>query len=301
MMRCDSPPTDWYERPGFAEGNGFSALGACFRPCVDRYRVVLAGTCCKRLPNHMPDFCPQQQIYRVFRNGAGITIGPYAFVDYPAERGFRSKDQSAKMRALTGAHAEKAEWYQRCYRALGRYDYITRHVCDNADLLETSTRVRGLIATACSEIFCRYEPDGDLEMGNNAWMTADGFQTSAPGGSNKKSCVRIEGAQAALADKVGGAGMQLLRKTLKAATFCVILLIAVYSLINASPKVLGVILSATTTATTATTAATGETADGVFSGVLTDESARKSGKYERTNDGAAQVATTIVQSSVGVA
>ena len=244
MMRCDQRPDGWYTQSGFAEGNGFSTFAPlCYRPCATRYRVVLAGTCCKRMRHFMPDWCPQQQIYRIFLHGGVVMtdIGPYAFVNYPNESGFRSRTQSSKASTLVSAYKEKVEWYQRCYRAYGEKDYLTRHLCDNIDVLASDSPFQAkAMRTVCREVFCDYVPD-DNEEGIHAWRTDAGYQNNAPGGPNEQSCMRMLDADKRSEEKGGGPGGALLKRTIVIAAFTLVVLTSVYALIDIAPKVTSVL------------------------------------------------------------
>jgi hypothetical protein len=251
MMRCDNKPDAWYAQSSFAEDNGWSKLNLpfCFRPCSSRYKAYLGGSCCKRLPSYMPDYCPQQQIYRIFRNGGPhlTDLGPTNFVDYPAPPGFSQRDQSAKAATLVSAYQDKVAWYQRCYSKLHGYDYLSRHLCDNMDLHLAGPEnflARDSMRAACKEIFCDYSPDDDIDNGDHAWRTAQGFQYSSMGGPvvpNEASCKRLADAQAKAADVTKGPGAEMLRRTIIAVSFVVVSLAALYTLLDIAPKVARVV------------------------------------------------------------
>jgi hypothetical protein len=185
----------------------------------------------------MPDHCPQQQVYRMYLDeNLALDLGPKMFVDYPARPGFRQRSSGAKAEAMASAFSDKVEWYQRCYKALDGYDYLTRHLCDNVDVHAPSAERAKEMRAVCKEIFCDYESGGSDEA-QNAWRTAEGYQFTAPGGPNNASCQRLSmGEKKSEEVPPGGPGGALLLKTLVVSAFAISLMVAVYAMVDSSPK-----------------------------------------------------------------
>jgi hypothetical protein len=191
----------------------------------------------------MPDFCPQQQIYRIFEKGAvpSSDPGPVAFVNYTPQPGFNALTMLQKKGTIETAFMEKIGWYQTCYDGMKDQDYLTRHICDNVDVLfqydpkeyPSPPQVNVTLSTVCKEIFCDYRPGS-----SHAWRTDSGFQASAPGdgngNGNKVSCARlVEAAAKNIAAPASPPGTDLLRQVLVVTLAVVAIMISVRSIRDA--------------------------------------------------------------------
>ena len=259
LMRCENNPADWWTKPAYAEGNRYyHAVPLCFNICGRRYRPTESGCCCQRVPSYMPDFCPQQQAFRILRAASGaassasgggglsMTSGlsaiagaaskgpPDVFDRYAPESGFARLRLPAKRAAIAAAYKEKVAWYQRCYSALSDKDYLNRHICNNVDLhpgLDVSTRKA--LALACRECFCKFEQsDGDTA---DSTRTRGGHQGGEGTDGNRQSCARLaavisaDGAEEADPASAGGT---LLVRTLLLAVVTLCVLFAVFSMLE---------------------------------------------------------------------
>jgi hypothetical protein len=261
MMRCEERLDAWYNQPGFSDDNGFEHMFPfCVRPCPERYRPALGGTCCFSRAPYMPDYCPQQQVYRILRAGSKPwTSGPLSLVRFKPPPGFGWMAYPAKRALLLKAYEQKVKWYQGCYASLTKYDYLTRHLCDNFDLLGPAVDADGqlVMAAICKDCFCDYRSD-DLRTGIMASMTSYGYQEDAPppagqpssvpdpsdptGGArvpagNLSQCARLHAAvanslAAGLASGSGGPGSELFRRTMLLAVLVVCVLLSLYSLLD---------------------------------------------------------------------
>jgi len=194
-MRCENTTRAWYSVPNWVHDNVFSRLGfACVRPCPARYKPTFTGCCCDKLPAYMPDFCPQQQAYRVYRQLTPImSTAPEAFVNYVPTPGFKQLPIEAKRVRIGKSFGEKMKWYQKCYRVLEEFDYINRHLCDNVDRLGLSDKEVARMGAVCRECYCRHQPAARGESAVMIGAKQEGnYQSWAPGGGNKTSCARID-------------------------------------------------------------------------------------------------------------
>lgn len=247
LMRCENNPHGWYADPGFVEGNEYSAEPlSCWGPCSQRYKLTYGGSCCGARSGYMPDFCPQQQIYRIYASGAPVKDrGPSVMVNYTPQVGFNTMTIEQRKAAIEAAYMEKIVWYQNCYDGLGSRDYLTRHLCDSVDVLfpfdaaatasnQTSSSppppVNVAMSTACKEIFCDYQPG---TAGQHAWRTANGFQPGSAG--SQESCERLAKAAALnVAGPTSPPGTDLLKQVLLVSMVVVGIMVSVRSITSAS-------------------------------------------------------------------
>ena len=234
LMRCENSPNGWYADPGFVEHNEYSSAPmSCWGPCAQRYKQTYGGTCCGARSGFMPDFCPQQQIYRIYEKGAipSSDPGPVAFVNYTPQPGFNAMTMLQKKGSIETAYMEKIGWYQTCYDGMNKQDYLTRHICDNVDVLfpyehpSPPPQVNVTLSTVCKEIFCDYKPGT-----SHAWRTDSGYQSSA----NKVSCARlVEAASKNIAAPASPPGTDLFRQVLLVTLAVVAIMISVRSIRDA--------------------------------------------------------------------
>jgi hypothetical protein len=233
MMRCENLPDDWSNMPNFSHGNEYNRIFPfCFRPCFKGYKPI--GCFCHKRGHYMPDFCPQQQIYRVFR-GMGLSQ-PYVFDTYrPSPYShFGQKSLQAKQSEIVAAYRDKISWYQTCYQKVSEFDFINRHICNNVN------RVNGLSATQrerltvlCRECYCNYkEGDGrGLGIATAAIMTGEEERTGM-------LCNRLSTKQSApnMQETMSGPGVVLLKRTLLIGMLVICVLAMFYSMLKASKQ-----------------------------------------------------------------
>ena len=239
MMRCENAPHAWYDTPSWVDNNLYNRLGMmCLRSCPKRYKPTSSGCCCDRLPNYMPSYCPQQQTYRIYRQLASST-NPEVFENYTPDGVFKKLSVTEKQSFIGKAFTEKMTWYQRCYRVMGSYDFLNRHLCDNIDRLGLPVDVAMRLGVTCRECYCRHKPS----RGETAEMMGSGLtgnhQSQAPGGGNKSACARIDAFLETVEVKGNGLDMaaspasKLLSRTLLIAIIALTIVIAMLSLAEA--------------------------------------------------------------------
>lgn len=162
MMRCENLPNEWEFRRNYAEDNTYNRVfgTACCYPCSSRFRPVY-GVLCSRVPDYLPDLCPQQQIITAYRTGkVDDSSGPFMFDKYPDNARFRMMKRSKKVEVIKKAFQEGKRFMGKCVDRLEKYDFVNRHICFNVDRLpddkyseETKTKMRAL----CFQTYCDYK------------------------------------------------------------------------------------------------------------------------------------------------
>ena len=254
MMRCENAPGSWYETNQYDNDNGYLRLApfVCLRPCMRGY-VPSMVCCCAKLPSYMPDFCPQQQVYRVYRNKLSISTQqqPFSLDTFTPPKGFKRMTLAKRKVILLGAFRRKMEWYQKCFASLASYDYLNRHLCHNAANLGLDPEDVVKLCKACRESFCNHK-NANLKTGIRASMTgptAEGnFQEDAPNNrngteiGNRSSCQRLdelirngglESAMDSSSNYPHGPGVEILKRILVVLTVTLCILISLYSLVEA--------------------------------------------------------------------
>ena len=236
LLRCENLPDDWGDRHNYSQGNGYKRIdgGAiCFAPCFPRYTPT--GCFCKRRQAHLPDFCPHQQIYRIFR-GKGVSQ-PYVFDKYRPVPGFTRMTLAKKQKLIIHAYRDKMSWYQTCYMTLRKYDFINRFICTTIDKLDLMDAHKEKLRVLCSECYCRYHA-ADKKTGITATMSSEEE-------INTPFCTRFTkkntgGALGSLGDpsSMGGPGTNIIKRTILMSMLVIATLSVFYSMVAGARKIL---------------------------------------------------------------
>lgn len=182
LMRCEQLPDEWIERSNYVYGNGFERsliyLGMVMRPCARRFRPELGGCMCKRQKHEIPDFCPQQQLFKLFmgRSIQRIGAGPVVYDKYRPLPNFRYALPRAKARALSKAFADKEKWNETCSDGLEDYSYFIKHICTNHDAISKKMGEDPvLVKSLCQSAMCGCSRDNNA----NAALCAKLYTTSS--------------------------------------------------------------------------------------------------------------------------
>jgi hypothetical protein len=245
MLRCENLPDDWAALPNFAEENVYRRMAfLCFKPCGARYTP--AGCLCRKRKFYMPDYCPQQQIYRVFagkgiKGGVSRYDGPYVFDTYHPLPGFGRKSLQSKQKTILSAYRDKMKWYQKCYVSMEDYGFVNRHVCRNVKLVPgLSDDQVDRLSVLCREAYCDYRPTSGLIGG-----TKSGIKATMTGEEEAKSGVMCgalygkkrpgaDAAKSADSSAMGGPGTALLRRVLLMIMLVLAALAMFYSMLQAA-------------------------------------------------------------------
>jgi hypothetical protein len=176
VMQCDNLPDAWTTQPGFAYGNLYTRFGLmCMVPCTRRFASAGYGCCCKRTPRYQPDLCPQQIIYGI-AHGLG-SPDMYVLDRYMPDIRFSHKPLNERQAEVVKAFKVKMRWYQRCYAALDRYDYLNEHVCamlpQLTKHLKLSVEDAKRMGVLCRECYCEHKRNKAKTGSGNASLFMD--------------------------------------------------------------------------------------------------------------------------------
>ena len=157
MLRCENLPSIWFEGHSYASGNEYKRFLGCAVPCSTRFRPSTG--LCWRLPDYLPDYCPQQQIYRLHL--ARTVPSPYAFETYNDNPKFQLKEKDQKVTTLLKAFQEKQTFLRTCADRLSGYDFINMHLCAGHKVIAETMKVRQddlkKFRFVCSQTYCKYK------------------------------------------------------------------------------------------------------------------------------------------------
>jgi hypothetical protein len=189
LLRCENHPDAWYRQPGFERGNAFKRVLLCFAPCASGWRRTSIGGFCVKQVKSCPAYCPQQQIFGFYsdlaeRGKSGG--GPYIYDRFLPDMQFYGKDVNKKRDAILKTYKDKNVFLGQCLRNMKDYNFVTRHVCSNVDVITESVllhsgqvnssqqnllidaayaeEVKSKLRALCKQSFCNFDfklgPDG---------------------------------------------------------------------------------------------------------------------------------------------
>jgi hypothetical protein len=182
LMRCEQLPDEWIDRSNYVYGNKFERslvyLGMVMRPCANRFRPELGGCMCTRQKPEIPDFCPQQQLTKLFlgRSIQKTGAGPVVYDKYRPLPNFKYSLPRVKARIMSKAYHDKEEWTQKCSDGLSDYAFLTRHICHNHEVIAQNMSADPvLLKSLCHSAMCGCNRDNMI----NASLCADLSATSS--------------------------------------------------------------------------------------------------------------------------
>lgn len=166
LLQCENSPISWYTTRNHHNVNKFTK-GAifCSRPCARGYSPDLTGMFCLRNDRRAPDFCPQAMIMRFYtgnkseRKYAYKDIQPYSNVKY------RMATPEDREKMIKNNFLKRKKFLDTCKDSMTKYDYITRNICTNIDVIEKDieddTKIYNIkksdlnrLKQVCSQAYC---------------------------------------------------------------------------------------------------------------------------------------------------
>lgn len=154
LVRCENLPDIWYTRANHVDGNIFQRSFACQRPCASRF--VPDGMTCKRVYEQQPSYCPQAQVYRIYKGlDVGTSGGPYHMGEFKPSLAFYAKSKEEKEAEVRKYFEKRQQFYEKCHVATNPYQDITKAVCANYDTIKLKDeKMRPYLKTVCRQAFC---------------------------------------------------------------------------------------------------------------------------------------------------
>lgn len=162
LTRCEDAPDVWYKRANWHHNNFVSSLLVCQYPCATRFKPK-SGFLCRRLDRQEPSYCPQSQIYRLYKGEA--LLGPSIMSEYKPDFDFwRQKPEGRKELVKTFFH-KRQQFLQNCSNKMQRFDPLIKNICANWDtvaLPKGGPADRELLRGLCCQAFCQRSPPADF-------------------------------------------------------------------------------------------------------------------------------------------
>lgn len=165
MGRCENLPDMWYKRSNFVEKSQYSRSLFCLHPCSTRFEPN--GVFCSKMNSRKPSFCPQAQIYRMYR-GDPITPNPSIMNMYSKDLKFIAKSKEEREHDVRQYFYDKQDFLQKCSKVNQPYDNIVKTVCENYNVINSvsgkslSETERKQLKGFCKQVYCQGQPKEDF-------------------------------------------------------------------------------------------------------------------------------------------
>ena len=151
LTRCENHVDAWFKQANFAYGNVAKRMVFAQLPCASRFKPN--GFWCVRQPSYDPDFCPQQQIFRIYK-GLGVS-SPWILDKINEDTAFKLSTPAKKEEALKKFFQTRQAFLNQCGGALHPYKHMIRCVCANYDKIKLENESdRELLPPLCKQVFC---------------------------------------------------------------------------------------------------------------------------------------------------
>ena len=163
LTRCEETPDSWYKRGNFAYDNITRAIFLCQYPCGMRFRPSkYGGLVCMRTKQTESSFCPQSQIYRLYK---GENIESPAIVnDFVPDLEFWTKSKEDRKLAVGQFFESRQSFLNKCCSKMEPYKDVLQNICANCDTVKLPNDTpenRQLLKGLCCQAFCQAEIDAD--------------------------------------------------------------------------------------------------------------------------------------------
>ncbi len=151
FMACENSPFAWYENSFFHKGNIVERDLMCKKSCPDGYQVSNDGNLCIKIPDYIPNYCPQAQLMRIYK---GLKVsGPLNLKEYSLPRGLTD---AQKEKYIEDFKKNKKDYYESCQNlSMLKYDDIAKSICSNMEFTKNSNVSQKDIKNICYNKFCK--------------------------------------------------------------------------------------------------------------------------------------------------
>ena len=155
FIAVENSPSAWYEIGGYHGKNRNERILLAFRECGDNYipdQHTAKLTCLRKMEGE-PKFCPQANIYRVYKNLDMKT--PFKPREFIPDMQFLDMNSSGRRRQIAKYKKMKLRFYEQCDEKMHPYDDVVKNICRNVDFLEMTNTQKYQIKALCYETYCR--------------------------------------------------------------------------------------------------------------------------------------------------
>jgi hypothetical protein len=190
ITRCEETPDSWYKRGNFVYDNITRAIFLCQYPCRMRFKPSnVGGFVCMRNEKYETPFCPQSQIYRLYK---GETIETPAIMnEFVPDLQFWAKSTEERKDQIGAFFDKRQAFLNKCCDKMEPYKDVLKNVCANCDTVRLPNDTpanRQLLKGLCCQAFCQADgadkPGFCADMGCQTTIQPSGGEASIVGVSD---------------------------------------------------------------------------------------------------------------------
>ncbi len=151
FVACENSPFAWFENSFYQKGNKVERDLICKKNCPSGYTISDDGNSCVKIPNYIPNYCPQAQLMRIYK-GMNLS-GPININQFKLPKGLNKAQQE---KYIEDFKKNKKDYYESCQNlSMLKYDNIAKSICSNLEFTNNSNVSQEDIKNICYNKFCR--------------------------------------------------------------------------------------------------------------------------------------------------
>lgn len=153
LTRTENHIDAWFTQSNFAYENIANRLLIAQVPCSGRFKPSEAGWWCQRQDDVEPSFCPEAQIFRIYKQKK---ISKPALADrFSASAAFYASSTTERERAVRAFFRTRQKFLSKCTKAMHPFVPTIKLICMNAkDTKLKDESQRDLLKSLCRQVFC---------------------------------------------------------------------------------------------------------------------------------------------------
>lgn len=153
MGLCENLPDIWHTRANFVKKNKYNRVALFTQsPCADRFEPN--GVLCSRVSGDEPSYCPQAQVYRIYK-GMKHGPNPFAIADFTPSAQFWVKNKEGRRAEVEAHFIKKQKYLSTCAKENNQFNNLVKNICANYDTVKLpNDKDRENLAKVCKQIYC---------------------------------------------------------------------------------------------------------------------------------------------------
>jgi len=190
ILRCENDPNKWYTYPSYAYDNQYNRQIFCTYRCYENYEpsTFLFLDFCSKIPKIRPSYCPQQTLFKLFKNEDISSVSYYK--DFEVNTQTINMSTEERLGYLTKIRLDREEFNFNCKSCFEKdvilsddiiplpqmwgYQHISKYLCKYTTQLIDNNKLK--YEEVCD--ICQNMYGGDLPMYTDKGNEKNTFNTT---------------------------------------------------------------------------------------------------------------------------
>ena len=151
FIACEESPYAWFENSFYQDGNRVEKGLMCTSSCPSGFKVSKNGRNCEKIPDYIPNYCPQASLMRAYRGMN--TSGPAVLKEFSLPS---MLNESQTTQFIEDFKKNKKEYYEACQNNdMNKYDAVAKSVCSTLEFSQNSNISTKSMVDLCYNAHCR--------------------------------------------------------------------------------------------------------------------------------------------------